>query len=145
MLEGWMNNPLNKQVGGTHYKVWKKQPIKFIRDNNLPFIFGVMIKYIMICFLSQIFKSLNVIPLQGLYAWKKIHPDIFFVRTYNYVKLERYLECTKNRRYKINFSRTLFLLFSAFFLHSLLYFVDSHRDSHHSHSSISVYTIRSEQ
>ena len=42
-----MNNPLNKQVGGKHYKIWKKQPIKFIRDNNLPFIFGVMIKYIM--------------------------------------------------------------------------------------------------
>jgi len=44
---GLMNNPLNKQVGGKHYKIWKKQPIKFIRDNNLPFIFGVMIKYIM--------------------------------------------------------------------------------------------------
>ena len=42
-----MNNPLNKQIGGKHYKVWKKQPIKFIRDNKLPFIFGVMIKYIM--------------------------------------------------------------------------------------------------
>ena len=42
-----MNNPLNKQVGGKHYKVWKKQPIKFIRENKLGFIFGVMIKYIM--------------------------------------------------------------------------------------------------
>ena len=42
-----MNNPLNKQVGGKHYKVWKKQPVKFIRENKLGFIFGVMIKYIM--------------------------------------------------------------------------------------------------
>jgi hypothetical protein len=38
---------LNKQVGGKHYKVWKKQPVDFIRNNKLPFIFGVMIKYIM--------------------------------------------------------------------------------------------------
>ena len=44
---GVMNNPYNKQVGGKHYKVWKKQPIKFIRANKLEFIFGVMIKYIM--------------------------------------------------------------------------------------------------
>jgi hypothetical protein len=42
-----MNNPLNKQIGGKHYKVWKKQPIKFIKANKLEFIFGVMIKYIM--------------------------------------------------------------------------------------------------
>ena len=42
-----MNNPLNKQIGGKHYKVWKKQPVKFIRENKLGFIFGVMIKYIM--------------------------------------------------------------------------------------------------
>ena len=44
---GQLNNPLNKQVGGKHYKVWKKQPVKFIRENKLGFIFGVMIKYIM--------------------------------------------------------------------------------------------------
>ena len=42
-----MNNPLNKQIGGKHYKVWKVQPVDFIRNNKLPFIFGVMIKYIM--------------------------------------------------------------------------------------------------
>ena len=42
-----MNNPLNKQIGGKHYKVWKIQPVNFIRNNKLPFIFGVMIKYIM--------------------------------------------------------------------------------------------------
>ena len=44
---GQLNNPLNKQVGGKHYKVWKKQPVRFIRENKLEFIFGVMIKYIM--------------------------------------------------------------------------------------------------
>ena len=42
-----MNNPFNKQVGGKHYKIWLKQPIRFIRENKLGFIFGVMIKYIM--------------------------------------------------------------------------------------------------
>mgnify|MGYP000983381850 CR=1 FL=1 len=42
-----MNDPYKKQVGGKHYKVWKKQPVKFIRANKLEFIFGVMIKYIM--------------------------------------------------------------------------------------------------
>ena len=44
---GQLNNPLNKQVGGKHYKIWRKQPVKFIRENKLEFIFGVMIKYIM--------------------------------------------------------------------------------------------------
>jgi hypothetical protein len=44
---GQLNNPLNKQIGGKHYKVWKVQPVNFIRNNKLPFIFGVMIKYIM--------------------------------------------------------------------------------------------------
>ena len=42
-----MNDPLNRQVGGKHYKIWKRQPIEFIRKNKLEFIFGVMIKYIM--------------------------------------------------------------------------------------------------
>jgi predicted alpha/beta hydrolase len=42
-----MNDPLKKQIGGKHYRIWKRQPIKFIRENNLSFIFGVMIKYIM--------------------------------------------------------------------------------------------------
>ena len=44
---GKMNEPLNRQVGGKHYKIWKNQPIEFIRENKLEFIFGVMIKYIM--------------------------------------------------------------------------------------------------
>lgn len=42
-----MTNPYKKQIGGTHYKIWKIQPVAFIRKNNLSFIFGVMIKYIM--------------------------------------------------------------------------------------------------
>jgi len=42
-----MTNPYKKQIGGTHYKIWKIQPVVFIQKNNLSFIFGTMIKYIM--------------------------------------------------------------------------------------------------
>lgn len=31
------NNPLKEQVGGTHYKDCKIQPIEFIHANNIPF------------------------------------------------------------------------------------------------------------
>lgn len=39
-------NPLNKQIGGNHYKQFKIQPIEFITKNNLGFIEGCIIKYI---------------------------------------------------------------------------------------------------
>lgn len=39
-------NPLNKQVGGDHYKNFKIQPIEFIHKNRLGFIEGCVIKYI---------------------------------------------------------------------------------------------------
>lgn len=36
---------LNKQVGGSHYKL-KIQPIEFIVKNNIPYIEGNVIKYV---------------------------------------------------------------------------------------------------
>lgn len=38
-------NPLDRQVGGDHYKT-AIQPVEFIHANNLPFIEGTIIKYI---------------------------------------------------------------------------------------------------
>lgn len=35
------------QVGGKHYSKYKIQPIEFIQANNVPFIEGNIIKYIM--------------------------------------------------------------------------------------------------
>ena len=39
-------NPLDGQVGGSHYKDMKIQPIEFITANNLGFCEGNVIKYI---------------------------------------------------------------------------------------------------
>ena len=35
------------QEGGTHYKVCKIQPVEFIHANDIPFIEGNIIKYVM--------------------------------------------------------------------------------------------------
>lgn len=40
------NNPLNTQVGGSHYKDCKIQPIEFIHANKLDFIQGNIVKYV---------------------------------------------------------------------------------------------------
>lgn len=40
------NNPLNTQVGGSHYKDCKIQPIEFIHANNIPFCEANAIKYL---------------------------------------------------------------------------------------------------
>jgi hypothetical protein len=40
------NKVFFKQVGGSHYKVMKIQPSKFINDNRLEFAEGNAIKYI---------------------------------------------------------------------------------------------------
>jgi len=40
-----MENPLDIQVGGGHYKDLKIQPIEFIFANKIPFIEGSIIKY----------------------------------------------------------------------------------------------------
>lgn len=39
-------NALNEQVGGTHYKKLKMQPIELIAKNNLNFFQGNIVKYI---------------------------------------------------------------------------------------------------
>jgi len=39
-------NPFKKQIGGTHYKDHKIQPYEFIQANNLDYLQGVIIKYI---------------------------------------------------------------------------------------------------
>ena len=36
-----------KQVGGDHYMKYKIQPIEFITQNNIPFIEGNVIKYLL--------------------------------------------------------------------------------------------------
>jgi hypothetical protein len=41
-----INNPLTEQVGGSHYKTMKIQPIEFILANELPFCEGNVVKYI---------------------------------------------------------------------------------------------------
>jgi len=38
-------NPLTDQVGGSHYKDFKIQPVEYIHANNIPFIEGCIIKY----------------------------------------------------------------------------------------------------
>lgn len=40
-------NPLDIQVAGTHYKDFKIQPVEFIHKNDVPFIEGNCIKYLM--------------------------------------------------------------------------------------------------
>lgn len=37
---------LKKQIGGTHYKRFPIQPIKFNVKNNIPFLEGSVIKYV---------------------------------------------------------------------------------------------------
>lgn len=45
-LEAQANNPLQSQVGGSHYKDLKIQPIEFIHANNIPFCEANAIKYL---------------------------------------------------------------------------------------------------
>lgn len=40
-----MTNPLDRQVGGKHYKDMKIQPVEFILANDLGFCEGNIIKY----------------------------------------------------------------------------------------------------
>ena len=41
-----LTNALKNQVGGSHYKDCKIQPTEFIHANNIPFIEGNIIKYV---------------------------------------------------------------------------------------------------
>lgn len=45
-LEVQTDNPLQSQVGGSHYKDLKIQPIEFIHANNIPFCEANAIKYL---------------------------------------------------------------------------------------------------
>lgn len=38
---------LEKQIGGNHYKDYKIQPVEFIYANDIPFLEGNVIKYVM--------------------------------------------------------------------------------------------------
>lgn len=40
------SNPLSEQVGGSHYKNMKIQPVEFIMANDLNFLEGNVVKYI---------------------------------------------------------------------------------------------------
>jgi hypothetical protein len=42
----WEISPKDGQVGGSHYKDYKIQPTEFIHANNIPFIEGNIIKYV---------------------------------------------------------------------------------------------------
>ena len=44
-MEAQVNNPLNTQVGGNHYKSLKIQPIEYIHANGLDFLSGNIVKY----------------------------------------------------------------------------------------------------
>ncbi len=39
------SSPLQKQIGGSHYKDFEIQPIEFIQKNKLDFIQGCIVKY----------------------------------------------------------------------------------------------------
>lgn len=41
-----INNPLNVQVGGDHYKSLKIQPVEFIHANRIPYLEGNVVKYV---------------------------------------------------------------------------------------------------
>lgn len=40
------SSPLDKQVGGQHYKDLKIQPVEYIHANKIPFCEGNVIKYV---------------------------------------------------------------------------------------------------
>ena len=42
-----MNTAQDKQVGGDHYKKYVIQPVDFIAKNNIPYIEGNIIKYLL--------------------------------------------------------------------------------------------------
>ena len=45
-MEVQEDTPLEKQVGGSHYKGFVIQPVEFIYKNNIPFVEGNIIKYV---------------------------------------------------------------------------------------------------
>ena len=47
MQDMWEISPKDGQVGGDHYRIYKIQISEFIHTNNIPFIEGNIIKYVM--------------------------------------------------------------------------------------------------
>lgn len=45
-MSDMINNPLQTQVSGSHYKDLKIQPVEYIHGNGIPFIEGCVIKYV---------------------------------------------------------------------------------------------------
>lgn len=45
-MSDMINNPLQTQVLGSHYKDLKVQPVEYIHGNGIPFIEGCVIKYV---------------------------------------------------------------------------------------------------
>jgi hypothetical protein len=45
-VASFIEKPTSNQIGGNHYKDCKIQPTEFIYANNIPFIEGNIIKYI---------------------------------------------------------------------------------------------------
>ena len=44
---GSIGKPTDTQVGGNHYQKYKIQPVEFIMKNNVPYVEGNVIKYVM--------------------------------------------------------------------------------------------------
>ena len=42
-----IKKPTDTQVGGNHYQKYKIQPVEFIMKNNVPYVEGNVIKYVM--------------------------------------------------------------------------------------------------
>ena len=42
-----MQKPIDTQVGGNHYQRYKIQPVEFIMKNNVLYVEGNVIKYVM--------------------------------------------------------------------------------------------------
>lgn len=46
MKQNKISRSLSMQIGGDHYNKMKIQPVEFIHSNNIPFIEGAIIKYV---------------------------------------------------------------------------------------------------
>ncbi len=71
------DNPLNIQVGGDHYKNDKIQHVQFCHMNQLPYVVGVSLKYIMRHRRKNGAQDLDKAKhyLQILVELSKAHPD----------------------------------------------------------------------
>jgi len=63
-----------KQIGGSHYKDHKIQPYEFIQENNLSYLQGVVIKYIV---RYDVKNAAD--PLEDLYKCKQCLEKLIFL------------------------------------------------------------------